>query len=39
MLVFCWISVFKNILFTISTPENVYLDTNISILGGLDAGY
>ena len=28
---------FKNTLFFISTPENVYLDKNISILGGLEA--
>ena len=28
---------FKNTLFIISTPENVYLDKNISILGGLKA--
>ena len=28
---------FKNTLFIISTPENVYLDKNISILGGLEA--
>ena len=37
MLFFCWVNVFKNILFIISTPENVYLDENISILGGLEA--
>ena len=24
---FCWINVFKNIFFSVSTPENVYLDT------------
>ena len=28
---------FKNTLFFISTPENVYLDKSISILGGLEA--
>ena len=28
---------FTNTLFFISTPENVYLDKNISILGGLEA--
>ena len=28
---------YKNTLFVISTPENVYLDTNILTLGGLDA--
>ena len=28
---------FTNTLFSISTPENVYLDKNISILGGLEA--
>ena len=28
---------FKNTLFFISTPENVYLDKNILILGGLQA--
>ena len=28
---------FKNILFSISTPQNVYLDKNMSILGGLEA--
>ena len=28
---------FKNTLFIISTPENVYLDKNILILGGLEA--
>ena len=37
MFVFCWINVFTNILFIISTPENVYLNKNISILGGLEA--
>ena len=26
----------KNTLFIISNPENVYLDTNILILGGLE---
>ena len=31
------INVFTNTLFFISTPENVYLDKNISILGGLEA--
>ena len=34
---FCWIIVFKNTLFFISTPENVCLDTHIAILGGLEA--
>ena len=28
---------FKNTLFFISTPENVYLDKSISILGGIEA--
>ena len=28
---------FKNTLFLISTPENVYLDKSISLLGGLEA--
>ena len=28
---------FKNTLFLTSTPENVYLDKSISILGGLEA--
>ena len=36
-MLFCWINVFTNTLFFISTPENVYLDKNISILGGLEA--
>ena len=30
-------NVFKNFFFSISTSENVYLDKNISILGGLEA--
>ena len=30
-------NVFKNTLSFISTPENVYLDKRISILGGLEA--
>ena len=36
---FCWINVFENTLISISrpTPGNVYLDKNISILGGLEA--
>ena len=37
MFVCCWIIVFTNTLFIISTPENVYLDTNILISGGLEA--
>ena len=37
MFVFCWIDMFTNTLFIIRTPENVYLDKNISILGGLEA--
>ena len=37
MFVFCWIDMFTNTLFIISTPENVYLDKNISNLGGLAA--
>ena len=36
-LLFCWINVFKNTLFFISTPGNVYLDKSISLLGGLEA--
>ena len=36
-LLFCWINLFKNTLFFISTPENVYLDKSILILGGLEA--
>ena len=36
-LLFCWINMFTNTLFFISTPENVYLAKNISILGGLEA--
>ena len=36
-LLFYWINVFKNTLFIISTPENIYSDKNISILGGLEA--
>ena len=36
-MLFCWINVFKNTLFVISTLENVYLDKSISILGGLEA--
>ena len=36
MFVFGWINVFTNTLFIISTPANVYLDENISILGGLE---
>ena len=35
--VFFWINVFTNTLFIISTPENVYLDKNMSILGRLEA--
>ena len=37
--VLCWIDVFENTLISISrpTPENVYLDKNILILGGLEA--
>ena len=36
---FCWISVFDNTFIGISrpTPENVYLDKNSSIVGGLEA--
>ena len=34
---FCWINVFKSTLISISTPENVYLDKNIAISGGLEA--
>ena len=37
MFVFCWINVFTNTLFIISTLENVYLDTKILILGELEA--
>ena len=37
MFVCCWIIVFINTLFIVSTPENVYLDKNILILGGLEA--
>ena len=37
MFIFFLVNVFKNTLFIISTPDNVYLDTNISILGGLEA--
>ena len=33
---FCWIIVFTNTYFIISTSENVYLDTNITMLGGLE---
>ena len=29
---------FKNTLFLISTPENVYLDKSTSLLGGSEAG-
>ena len=36
-MVFCWINVFKNTLSFISTPENIYLDKSILILGGLEA--
>ena len=32
---FCWIKFFKKYFF-ISAPENVYLDTNIPILCGLE---
>ena len=37
--VLCWINVFENTLISISRPipENVYLDKNISNLGGLEA--
>ena len=37
--VLCWINVFENNLTSISRPtlENVYLDKNILILGGLEA--
>ena len=34
---FFWINVFTNTLFINSTPENVYLDKNMSILGRLEA--
>ena len=34
---FFFINMFTNTLFIISNPENVYLDKNISILGGLKA--
>ena len=37
MFIFLLDYVFKNTLFFISTPENVYLDKSISILGGLEA--
>ena len=37
MFVCCWIIVFINTLFIISTPENIYLHKNIFILGGLEA--
>ena len=37
MFVFCWTIMFRNTLIIISTPENVYLDKNISILGVLEA--
>ena len=29
---FCWIIEFENTFFSISTPENVNLDNNVSIL-------
>ena len=37
--VLCWINVFENTLTSISRPtlENVYLDKNILIFGGLKA--
>ena len=36
---FCWINVFENTLISVSRPNpgNLYLDKNISILGGLEA--
>ena len=33
----CCFNVFKNTSFFISTPENVYLDKNMSMLGRLEA--
>ena len=37
MFVCCWIFVLTTTLFIISTPENVCLDKNILISGGLEA--